>query len=95
METQGEGPDICDDSFVISFSPSKSICSYALESHLRSRCNLGLANNKGFDCRGLLIGVKATLSCLRRDHTEKKSRAEFYLEDGGDPEHGLSQGLSG
>lgn len=43
MGTRGKGLDTCDDSFVISFSPSKSICSYAFETHLRSRCNLGLS----------------------------------------------------
>lgn len=41
VEIQGEGSDICDNSFVFPFSSSKRICSYALESHLRSRCNLG------------------------------------------------------
>lgn len=39
VEIQRAGPDICDDSFVISFSSSKSIPSYVLESHLTSRSN--------------------------------------------------------
>lgn len=41
------------------------------------------------------LRVSATLCRLGRDHTEKKGGAEFYLCDGGDPEHGLSPGLSG
>lgn len=35
------GPDICDHSSVISFRSSKSMCSYALDSPLGSRCSLG------------------------------------------------------
>lgn len=78
MKTQGEC-DVCDDSVAISFSSSKVFVPMLLNLIWGQDAIWVQANNKGFDCRGLLTGVSATLGCLGRDHTEKESRAEPYL----------------
>lgn len=79
MKARGEGPDVCDDSFVFSFSSSKVSVPVLLSLIWGQDAIWVQANNKGFDGSGLLTGVSAKLSGLGRDHTEKRSRAGPYL----------------
>lgn len=55
MKTQGES-DVCDDRVAISFSSSKVFVPMLLNLVWGQDAIWVQANNKGFDCRGLLTG---------------------------------------